>query len=226
MDNAILRTDNLGKDYGDGLGLVTLDLEVGPGELVMLVGPNGAGKSTFLGLVSGLIEPSNGAASVNGSPIGSLEARAATSYLPDAPVLYDDLSVNEHLEYVARMHNTVDWEDYADELLDMFNLTGRADDLPSRFSRGLKQKTALLLGLIRPFNLLMVDEPFVGLDTPGQETLVEVLGDLIEQGAAIICSTHQLDLVPKATRCVGLRDGELAFDGPASATKIRELVGD
>jgi ABC-type multidrug transport system ATPase subunit len=226
MNDAILRTDSLGKDYGDGLGLVTLDLEVGAGELVMLVGPNGAGKSTFLGLVSGLVEPSQGAATINGSPVGSMEARAATSFLPDAPVLYEDLSVNEHLEYVARMHNTVDWEEYADELLDMFNLTNRADDLPSRFSRGLKQKTALLLGLIRPFNLLLVDEPFVGLDTPGQETLVEVLGDLVEEGAAVICSTHQLDLVPRATRCVGLRDGELAFDGPVSAGKIRELVGD
>jgi ABC-2 type transport system ATP-binding protein len=226
MSDAILRTDELGKDYGDGLGLVSLDLEVGPGELVMLVGPNGAGKSTFLGLVSGLVEPSTGAATVNGAAIGTLEARAATSFLPDAPVLYEDLSVNEHLEYVARMHNTVDWEDYADELLDMFNLTARADDLPSRFSRGLKQKTALLLGLIRPFTLLLVDEPFVGLDTPGQETLVEVLGDLVEEGAAVVCSTHQLDLVPRATRCVGLRDGELAFDGPASASKIRELVGD
>jgi ABC-type multidrug transport system ATPase subunit len=222
----VLRTENLGKDYGDGLGLVSLDLEVRPGELVMLVGPNGAGKSTFLGLVSGLIEPSSGEAWVNGAAIGTIEARAATSFLPDAPVLYDDLSVTEHLEYVARMHNTVDWEEYADELLDMFNMTARADDLPSTFSRGLRQKSALLLGLIRPFTLLLVDEPFVGLDTPGQETLVEVLGDLVEEGAAVICSTHQLDLVPRATRCVGLRDGELAFDGPASATTIRELVGD
>jgi ABC-2 type transport system ATP-binding protein len=220
-----LRAEDLGKDYGDGLGLQTLDLVVKPGELIMLVGPNGAGKSTFLGLTAGLIEPSQGSAKVNGHDIGSIEARAATSYLPDAPVLYDDLNVNEHLEYVARMHNTVDWEEYADDLLDMFNLTNRADDLPTTFSRGLKQKTALLLGLIRPFSLLLIDEPFVGLDTPGQETLVEVLSDLVGDGASIICSTHQLDLVPKATRCVGLRDGELAFDGPASEGKIRELVG-
>ncbi len=221
-----LQTEDLGKDYGDGLGLVTLDLTVKPGELIMLVGPNGAGKSTFLGLASGLVEPSNGAAFVNGFPIGSLEARSATSFLPDAPVLYDDLSVNEHIEYVARLHNTEDWEEYADELLDMFNLTSRADDLPSKFSRGLKQKTGLILGLIRPFSLLLIDEPFVGLDTPGQETLVEVLGDIVEQGASVICSTHQLDLVPKATRCVGLRDGELAYDGKVTAEKIRQLVGE
>jgi len=222
----ILQTGELGKDYGDGLGLVSLDLEVGPGELVMLVGPNGAGKSTFLGLTSGLVEPSNGAAYVAGFPIGSIEARAATSFLPDAPVLYDDLSVNEHIEYIARLHHTEDWQDYGDELLEMFNLEHRADDLPATFSRGLKQKTALILGLIRPFSLLLVDEPFVGLDTPGQETLVEVLADIVEQGASVICSTHQLDLVPIATRCVGLRDGELAYDGKVTAEKIRQLVGE
>jgi ABC-type multidrug transport system ATPase subunit len=106
----------------------------------------------------------------------------------------------------------------------MFNLTDRAADLPSRFSRGLKQKTAIILGLIRPFSLLLVDEPFVGLDTPGQETLVDVLADVVEQGASVVCSTHQLDLAPKATRCIGLRDGELAYDGPATPEKIRSLV--
>lgn len=222
----ILQTAELGKDYGDGLGLVSLDLEIGPGELIMLVGPNGAGKSTFLGLTSGLVEPSNGEAYVAGFPIGSIEARAATSFLPDAPVLYDDLSVNEHIEYIARLHHTEDWQEYGDELLEMFNLEHRADDLPSTFSRGLKQKTALILGLIRPFSLLLVDEPFVGLDTPGQETLVEILGDIVEQGASVICSTHQLDLVPIATRCIGLRDGEKSYDGKVTAEKIRQLVGE
>jgi ABC-type multidrug transport system ATPase subunit len=222
---AALVTSKLGKDYGDGMGLVGLDVEIMPGELVMLVGPNGAGKSTFLGLAAGLIEPTNGAAWVLGQKIGSLPARAGTSYLPDAPILYDDLSLYEHIEYIARMHNTREWEEYGDDLLDMFHLTERADDLPSRFSRGLKQKTALILGLIRPFSLLLIDEPFVGLDTPGQETLVEVLADVAEQGAAIICSTHQMDLTPKATRCIGLRDGEQSYDGPATPEKIRSLVG-
>ena len=224
-DGAVLVVSKLGKDYGDGMGLTSLDLEVDPSELVMLVGPNGAGKSTFLGLAAGLIEPSNGAAWVLGAKLGSLGARAATSYLPDAPVLYDDLSLNEHIEYIARMHHTQDWEEYADDLLEIFNLKDRADDLPARFSRGLKQKTALILGLIRPFSLLLIDEPFVGLDTPGQEALVEILGDVAEQGAAVVCSTHQMDLTPKATRCIGLRDGELSYDGPATPEKIRALVG-
>lgn len=222
---AALEANGIVKDYGDGMGIHGLDLLIQPGELVMLVGPNGAGKSTFLGACAGILEPNEGHVYVRGDAVGTVGARGATSFLPDTPVLYDDLSVNEHIEYIARLHGTQDWEEYADDLLEMFNLADRADDLPSRFSRGLKQKTALILGLIRPFSLLLVDEPFVGLDTPGQETLVEILSDVAEQGAAILVSTHQLDLTPSATRCVGLRDGELAYDGPATAEKIRELVG-
>lgn len=221
----VLEADGLGKDYGDGLGLVSLDLAVRPSELLMLVGPNGAGKSTFLGLTAGLIEASDGEVTVVGHPAGSLEARAATSYLPDNPVLYDDLSVWEHIEYVARLHGTEDWEEYAEDLLEMFNLEERVDDLPSTFSRGLKQKTGLILGLIRPFAVLLIDEPFAGLDAPGQEMLVDVLGDVVDQGAAVVCSTHQLELLPVATRCVGLRDGELSYDGAPGAEVIRDLVG-
>jgi ABC-2 type transport system ATP-binding protein len=222
--DAALECDELTKDYGDGMGLHGLDLVVRPGELVMLVGPNGAGKSTLLGLASGMLEPTEGHAYVRGEPVGTVRARAATSALPDTPVLYDDLSLWEHIEYVARLHGTADWESYADDLLEMFNLTDRLDDLPARFSRGLKQKTGLILGLIRPFQLMLIDEPFVGLDGPGQETLVEVLADVAEQGAAIVCSTHQLDLAPRASRCVGLRDGRAAYDGPATPEKIRSLV--
>jgi len=172
-----------------------------------------------------MLEPTNGWAFISGHPAGTIEARAALSYLPDNPVLYDDLSLGEHIEYVARLHQTQEWEEYADDLVDMFGLNDRIDDLPSRFSRGLKQKTGIILGLIRPFRVMLVDEPFVGLDTPGQETLVEILSDVVEQGATVVCSTHQLDLVPKATRCVGLQDGALVYDGKATPEKIRELVG-
>lgn len=221
----VLATKELSKDYGDGMGLSPTTVTVKAGEVVMLVGPNGAGKSTFLGMCAGLIEASSGKAWTDGHRTGTIAARAMMSYLPDAPVLYDDLSVNEHIEYVARLHGTADWEEYADDLLEMFNLVDRADDLPSTFSRGLRQKTSLILGLIRPFSLLLIDEPFAGLDRPGQETLSEVLGDVADQGAAVVCSTHQLDLLPKATRCIGLQDGELVYDGKVSEGKIKELVG-
>jgi len=222
---AALVAEGLAKDYGDGRGLQGVDLVVQPGEVVMLVGPNGAGKSTFLGCCSGLVEPSDGSSWSGGHLAGTIESRSATSYIPDSPVLYEDLSVWEHLEYIARLHETQEWADYAEDLLEMFNLDHRADELPTKFSRGLKPKTALMVGLIRPFSVLLIDEPFAGLDVPGQETLVEIVGDLADQGAAVICSTHQLELLPVATRLVGLQDGLLAFDGKPSEQQIRELVG-
>jgi len=222
---AVLALEGVAKDYGDGLGLRPLDLEVEACELVVLVGPNGAGKSTLLRLAAGLLEPTAGRVVVAGEPAGSLTARAATSWIPDSPVLYDDLSVDEHLAYVARLHQAEDWEERAETLVERLHLSDRAADLPARFSRGLRQKTSLAVGLVRPFDLLLVDEPFVGLDLPGQSTILALLGEAAEEGAAVIVSTHQLDLADRATRCVGLRDGEQAYDGPATRAVILDLVG-
>lgn len=221
---SILQTKDLEKDYGDDLGLHPTTLSIDPGELVLLVGPNGAGKSTLLGLCSGVLEPTGGSVLVAGEPAGTIDARTATSVIPDQPVLYDDLSVMEHAEYVARLHEMDEWEWRAKELLDALGLAHRADDLPSRFSRGLRQKTSLLLGLIRPFGLFLVDEPFVGLDAPGQRALVTLLEAEIKRGAAILVSSHQLDLADRATRCIGLRDGEVVHDGEASSDVVRRLV--
>lgn len=220
----VLEVAGLAKDYGDGLGLRPFDLVVDAGELVVLVGPNGAGKSTLLRLIAGLLEPSAGTVQVAGEPAGSLGARAATSWVPDTPVLYDDLSVEEHLEYVARLHDTTGWEERAASLLETLHLADRASDLPIRFSRGLRQKTSLAVGLIRPFQLLLIDEPFVGLDLPAQATLVEFLTELAAAGTSVIVSTHQLDLAERASRCIGLRDGGRSYDGPVTRDIIRELV--
>jgi len=222
--STVLEARAVAKDYGDGFGLNPLDLEIAPGELVMLVGPNGAGKSTFLRLVAGLLEPTAGEVLVDGAAAGSVEARAATSFVPDNPVLYDDLSVEEHLEYVARLHGVDEWEPRGAALLERLGLTDRADDLPSRFSRGMRQKTSLAVGLVRPFSLLLVDEPFVGLDAPTQAALVELLDEAAKEGAALLVSTHQLDLVERATRCVAVREGEVAYDGAPSAETVLRLV--
>ncbi len=220
----VLATSGLAKDYGDGFGLQPVDLSLGTGELVVLVGPNGAGKSTLIGLCAGLLEPTEGEVAVVGEPAGSLDARAATSYLPDTPVLYDDLSVREHLEYVARLHGVDDWLERGQFLLGRLDLEERADDLPSRFSRGMRQKVSLALALIRPFDLLLVDEPFVGLDAPSQATLVELLVGAVADGACALVSTHQLDLADEAGRCLGLRDGELIHDGASSRAQVLALV--
>jgi ABC-2 type transport system ATP-binding protein len=220
----VLVATGLTKSYDDLVALAPLDLTVRRGELAVLVGHNGSGKSTFLGLCSGLLEPTAGELLIALHEAGSFEARAATSYLPDQPVLYDDLSVLEHLEYVARLHGVEDWEARGRDLVERLGLTHRIDDLPSRFSRGLRQKTAIALALVRPFDLLLVDEPFVGLDPQGREAMVELLAEAHGGGAAVIVATHQLDFVQRADRCVALRDGDLVFDGPANGADVDQLV--
>jgi ABC-2 type transport system ATP-binding protein len=213
------------KSYADLVALAPLDLKIKNGEAIALVGHNGSGKSTFLRLVAGLLEPSDGVLVVANAPAGSLKARSEVSFVPDQPVLYDDLSVNEHIEFTARLHGELDWPERADALLDLLGLTARADDLPSRFSRGLRQKTSLVLGLVRPFSILLVDEPFVGLDPSGQAALTELLVEAASAGAAVLVATHQLSFLEHATRCVALRDGHTEFEGKVDVARIQTLLG-
>jgi ABC-type multidrug transport system ATPase subunit len=222
---AVLVADELSKEYGDVVALADFKLSVDPGELIAIVGHNGSGKSTFLRLVAGLLEPSDGVLVVANAPAGSTKARAEVSFVPDQPVLYDDLSVNEHIEFTARLHGELEWPERADALLDLLGLTARADDLPSRFSRGLRQKTSLVLGLVRPFSILLVDEPFVGLDPSGQAALTELLVEAASAGAAVLVATHQLTFLEHATRCVALRDGHTEFAGKVDIGRIQSLLG-
>jgi ABC-type multidrug transport system ATPase subunit len=220
----VLVTEKLGKDYDETVALEDLSVRVEEGERVIVVGPNGSGKTTLLRVTAGMLEPSQGRVEVVGAPAGSLPARAATSYIPDAPVLYDDLSVAEHLEYVGRLHGTDDWEEWGQELVVRLGLEDRVDDLPARFSRGLRQKTSIALGLVRPFSLLLIDEPFVGLDAGGRQGLLELLDESAAAGAAVVVATHQLEYVDQASRCLGLRDGRLVYDGPATPGHVERLV--
>jgi ABC-2 type transport system ATP-binding protein len=220
-----LEAKGVTKDYGDLVALEPLDLSIPAGQTVVLVGHNGSGKTTLLRMAAGLLDPSDGGIEIGGAPAGSLDARAALSYLPDNPVLYDDLSVFEHIEYTCRLHGATDWEQRAVGLLGDLGLAHRADDLPSRFSRGLRQKTAILLALIRPFDVLVVDEPFVGLDPGGRDAFVELIEDASDAGATVVVATHQLEYVTRADRCVALRDGALVYDGPPGQVDVLSLVG-
>jgi len=223
-DAPAVHADQLTKDYGDLIALAPLDLVVPPGQSVALIGHNGSGKSTFLRMAAALLDPSDGVVDIAGWPAGSPEARATTSFLPDEPVLYDDLSVREHAEYVSRLHGGPGWDAYSDELADRLSLADRIDDLPSRFSRGLRQKTSIILALVRPFSLLLVDEPFVGLDQGGKATLLELFEEVHEDGAALVVATHDPEFVERVDRCIALRDGEVVFDGQATVSDVLCLV--
>jgi ABC-type multidrug transport system ATPase subunit len=213
------------KSYADLVALAPLDLKIKAGEAIALVGHNGSGKSTLLRLASGLLDLTSGSVTIAGVPAGTADARAAASFVPDDPVLYDDLSVREHLGYIAALHGVDVGDVEIDALLDRVGLLHRADDLPARFSRGLRQKTSIAIGLIRPFRLLLVDEPFVGLDAPGKASLLELLDEANADGAAIVVATHDPQYVERVTRCIALRDGEVIHDGKATASDVLRLVG-
>ena len=224
MADAILVAERASKAYGELTALLPLDLAVPAGQLVALIGHNGSGKSTFLRMAAGLLDLSGGTIEVGGSPAGTSEARSLVSFLPDEPVLYDDLSVREHLAYVAALHGVHLPEEDLDGLIDRVGLTARADDLPSQFSRGLRQRTSIALGLVRPFELLLVDEPFVGLDLGGKDALLDIFDELHADGATIVVATHDPSFVERADRCVALRDGEVVHDGPALPSDVARLV--
>ncbi len=220
----VLDVKGLVRRYATLVALGELDLEIEEGEVIALVGPNGAGKSTLLACVAGLLEPSEGEVKVLGYNAGSIPARAATSYLGDEPVLYDDLSLEEHLEYVARLHGLEDWERPAVDLVTRLGLEERVDDLPAHFSKGMRQKTSIALGLLRPFQLLLADEPFDGLDPPSREVLTDLLAESAASGAAVIVSTHRLDIAERASRCIALFDGKVTHDGPADEATMQKLL--
>ena len=219
-----LTVDNLTKTFDDATVLDRVSFEVGAGERVVLIGLNGSGKTTMLRILAGLSDATSGAVAIDGHPCGTIEARASVSFIPDEPVLYDDLSIIEHIEYIGRMHGNEEWGPLGDRLVHRLGLDGRTGDLPSAFSRGLRQKASITLGLIRPFSLLLVDEPFVGLDRPGRTGLLELLDEAAEGGAAVIVATHQDDYVSQATRCIGLADGVIGYDGPPTAQALDHIL--
>jgi ABC-2 type transport system ATP-binding protein len=221
---AVLVAHGLERHYGDLTALAGIDVTVRAGELVALVGPNGAGKSTFLGLSAGLLTPSDGSIEVVGSQAGSIDARAATSFLPDSPSLYDDLSLDEHLEYVARLHGAEDWQERAGDLLERLGLADRAGDLPVKFSRGMRQKSSIALAFVRDFSLLLADEPFDGLDPGSREAFGALIDDAVAAGAAVVVSTHRADVLERAHRCIALYDGSVSYDGPPGSAELGELA--
>jgi len=220
-----LAAQGLAKDYGDRPALEPLDLVVADAQRVVMIGHNGSGKTTFLRIAAGLLDATAGEVHVQGHPAGSLAARRRLSYLGDTPAFYDDLSVWEHLEYVARLHGVEDWEQRAADLLGHLGLYERSDDLPTRFSRGMRQKAGIALAFVRPFSVLLVDEPFVGLDAPGRAALVELLDDASQAGAAVVVATHELSFATRSSRVVVLSEGRVVYDGSPDGQDLHAFLG-
>src|ERR687887_812528 len=215
----VLAVRGLRKTYGELVALEDIRLEVRPGECVALIGHNGSGKTPAMRLLAGQLEPTAGSVTVVGVDMhraaDTHRARAALAFVPDSPLLYDDLTVAEHLELVGLSHGVGHGLDKRiDDLLDGLDLTARRDFVPTQLSRGMRQKTQLACTLVRPFEVLLLDEPVVGLDPPSQATLRGLLADIKADGAAIVLTTHQLAFSEGlADRAMVLHDGRVADAG-------------
>jgi ABC-2 type transport system ATP-binding protein len=212
----LLETEGLSRRYGPVMALDALDLEVRAGECVAMMGPNGSGKTTSAELICGLLEPSSGRVEICGYSIhqepAAITARKSLAYVPDTARLYDDLTVNDHLRLVAAAHGVADRSLAArsETLLERLDLTDRATFFPRQLSRGMRQKAAIACALVRPFRVLVLDEPTVGLDAASLETLREVLLECRETRRAVLLMTHSDAFVSAvATRVLRLEEGHL-----------------
>lgn len=224
----VLQARTLNHSYGRLDALASLTLDVRPGECVALIGANGSGKSTAVRVIAGLLEPTSGTVRIAGAdPHAEPEAeqaRAALALVPDNPMLYDDLTVAEHLELVGLAHGVADDELVVriPELLERLGLGERRDFLPRELSRGMRQKTQLACALIRPAQLLVLDEPVVGLDPPSQQLLGTLLQEAKAAGTAVLFTTHQLAFADGlADRAVVLQEGVVLDTGPWAKVRDR-----
>ena len=216
-----LAVRGLSRSYGQLEALHDLAIDIDAGECVAMIGRNGSGKTTAVRLIAGLLEPTTGRVAVAGASMHdeacAVLARSAMAVVADSPPLYADLTVGEHLELVAIAHGVAGakLDRRIEATLGRLGLAGHRDARPGGLSRGMRQKAQLACALIRPFRVLVLDEPVVGLDPTAQETLRDVLLEAKGDGAAVMLTTHQLDFARGiADRAVLLAEGVVVADGP------------
>jgi ABC-2 type transport system ATP-binding protein len=208
--------NGLTKLYGNFTAVDSVSFEVMPGEILGLVGPNGAGKTTTLRCLSGIITLSKGTISIAGHDLSNdpIEAKRALAFIPDEPHLFEYLSVEEHLRFIARLYGVSDIDARGPAILAELELTEKRTSLPGELSRGMRQKLAIACGLLHQPSALILDEPLTGLDPAGMRRMRETIVTRAAAGTAVILSSHLLNLVEElCTRLLVVRQGKCVAYG-------------
>lgn len=182
------------KRYGNTLACDDLSFTLPDGSITVLLGPNGAGKSTLMKGITGFLR-FEGQIRINGMPNTELASRRILGYIPEIPSFYPNLTVAEHVEFVARAYRLQDYRARADALLERFSLTEHRKKLGSALSKGMAQKLSICLGLFTQPSVLLLDEPFIGLDPHAIKELKRLMEELRAQGATLLVSTHIIESV-------------------------------
>ncbi|MFF7020850.1 ABC transporter ATP-binding protein [Streptomyces klenkii] len=212
----LLRLRGVSRTYGERKALHPLDLDLEPGTCTALFGHNGSGKSTLLRIACGRDEPTRGTAQFAGRKISEddPEVRARVAVVGDTVATYPDLTVREHLELVTVAHAVEDADAWIDEVLADRRLSGHAHALPGSLSSGQLQSLLLAAALVRPRDLLVLDEPEQRLDPDARVRLAELLKGEKRDGVAVLLATHQAELAEAvADRMIALEDGRVIAEG-------------
>ena len=223
----MLLIKNLTKHYsGSNKGVTDISIHVEPGDIYAFVGHNGAGKTTTLKCITGIHDFEKGEIFVDGVDVkrAPMECKHKFAYIPDNPDLYEYLTGIQYLSFIADIFNvtTGEREELIKKYADEFEITASLGDLISSYSHGMKQKLAIISALIHKPKLLILDEPFVGLDPKAAVILKQAMSEICKAGGAIFFSTHVLDVAEKLCNKVAIiKDGQMITSG-----KMSELVKD
>jgi len=195
----MLRLEGVVKRYGDFTAVAGLDLTVNRGRIFGFLGPNGAGKTTTIRMICGVLQPTEGRILIGGDDLGAdpMAAKARIGYIPDRPFLYEKLAGGEFLRFVAGLwgRDGRETEERSRGLLELFGLTPWKDELIESYSHGMRQKLLISSALIHRPELIVVDEPMVGLDPRSARLLKDLLRAFTDQGGTVFLSSHTLEVV-------------------------------
>lgn len=223
----MLKITNLSKSYkGSKYAVDKLSLEVRPGEIYGFIGHNGAGKTTTLRSVVGVLDFEEGDIFIDGISIKKdpIRCKQITAYIPDNPDIYEHLTGIQYINFIADIYGVPVGEKEAltRQYSDAFELTQNLGDMISSYSHGMKQKLVIIAALVHKPRLLVLDEPFVGLDPKASHTLKLIMADLCREGSAIFFSTHVLEVAEKLCTRIGIiKGGSLVVSG-----STKEVIGD
>ena len=227
----MIQLKGLTKKYGDFEALKSVDLSVPRGTLYGLLGPNGAGKTTALRIIAGILQPTGGSVVVGGFDVVTAPERAKSKlgFIPDRPFIYEKLTGAEFLRFVAGLYgqNGADLEHRIDELMNVWELTAWRDELLEAYSHGMKQKLIISSALIHRPEVIVVDEPLVGLDPKAARLLKDIFRGFVDRGGTILMSTHTLEVAEAlCDRIAIIKEGAIRAEGTMDDLRGEAESGD
>jgi len=218
----MIKTFNLTKRFGEITAVDNLNLHIKKGEIFGFIGPNGAGKTTTIKMMVGILAPTKGRVEIDGNDLAKkpLEAKKIIGYIPDEPYVYPLMTGREFLHFVGQIYQVKDKEKKIKKLLKIFPIESMIDGYFQDFSRGTKQKLAILAALLHQPQILIIDEPILGLDPASSQITKDLLKKFSQKGGTVFISSHTLPVVEEICHQIGIIDqGKLIFKGTIGELK-------